>query len=92
MCGSGVSRIADNERSMIDDQGAGIVKIVADAQGRILGGHIVATQAGAMIHEIAAMMRGGVPLETGAATIHAYPTLSSSVQEAMRQAARLVPA
>ena len=88
----GCSRIADNERSMIDDQGAGIVKIVADAQGRILGGHIVATQAGAMIHEIAAMMRGGVPLETGAATIHAYPTLSSSMQEAMRQAARLVPA
>jgi pyruvate/2-oxoglutarate dehydrogenase complex dihydrolipoamide dehydrogenase (E3) component len=75
--------IADNERSHIDAAEDGVVKLVADARsGRLLGGHIVATEGGAMIHEVVAAMAGDVaPLIVGE-TIHAYPTLSESVKGA----------
>jgi pyruvate/2-oxoglutarate dehydrogenase complex dihydrolipoamide dehydrogenase (E3) component len=82
----GTSRIADNERAHIDGRTEGLVKIVADDDGQILGGHIVATEAGAMIHEVVAMMAGRVPAGGIGDAIHAYPTLSESVRSALRDA------
>ena len=82
-----VVQIADNERASIDGNTHGIVKLVADANdGEILGGHIVAEGAGAMIHEVVAMMAGRIGAPTIGTAIHAYPTLSESVKAA---AARL---
>jgi pyruvate/2-oxoglutarate dehydrogenase complex dihydrolipoamide dehydrogenase (E3) component len=81
-------RIEENERSHIDGRTFGIVKLVADAgTGELLGGHIVAEEAGAMIHEVVAAMAGRVPLAAMADAIHAYPTLSESVREAFRRLA-----
>jgi len=78
-----VVSIAENERATIDGSGFGIVKLVADAvDGRLLGGHIVADGAGAMIHEVVAMMAGHVAAPTIGHAIHAYPTLSESVKAA----------
>jgi pyruvate/2-oxoglutarate dehydrogenase complex dihydrolipoamide dehydrogenase (E3) component len=78
--------IADNERATIDGSGFGVVKLIADAtDGQILGGHIVADGAGAMIHEVVAMMAGHVPAPTIGDAIHAYPTLSESVKAAAAQ-------
>ncbi len=83
-----VSRIRDNERSHIDGRLAGLVKLVADAgTGELLGGHVVAEEAGAMIHEVVAAMAGGVPASQVAEAIHAYPTLSESVNLAFRELA-----
>ena len=80
------AQIADNERASIDGRSAGVVKLVADARtGELLGGHIVAEDAGAMIHEIVAAMAGRVPAATIGAAIHAYPTLSESVKGAFQQ-------
>jgi pyruvate/2-oxoglutarate dehydrogenase complex dihydrolipoamide dehydrogenase (E3) component len=77
------SPIADNERAHIEGEVHGVVKLVADATtGEVLGGHIVAEGAGAMIHEIAVAMAGHVPVPTVAGAIHAYPTLSESVKGA----------
>jgi pyruvate/2-oxoglutarate dehydrogenase complex dihydrolipoamide dehydrogenase (E3) component len=82
------SAIEDNERSHIDGHTEGLVKLVADAaSGRLLGGHVVATEAAAMIHEIAVAMAGDVPAEVVGATIHAYPTLSESVKGAFEELA-----
>jgi pyruvate/2-oxoglutarate dehydrogenase complex dihydrolipoamide dehydrogenase (E3) component len=79
-------QIVDNERSSIDGRPAGIVKLVADARtGELLGGHIVAEGAGAMIHEVVAVMAGRVPAATIGRAIHAYPTLSGSVKGAFQQ-------
>jgi dihydrolipoamide dehydrogenase len=79
-------RIQENERSHIDGRTFGMVKLVADGgSGELLGGHIVAEEAGAMIHEVVAAMAARVPLATMADAIHAYPTLSESVQEAFRR-------
>lgn len=78
-----VERIADNERSHIEGRTRGLVKLVADARsGELLGGHIVAEEAGAMIHEIVAAMAGRVPAAAIGEAIHAYPTLSESVRGA----------
>jgi pyruvate/2-oxoglutarate dehydrogenase complex dihydrolipoamide dehydrogenase (E3) component len=78
-----VSPIADNERAEIDGRSFGVVKLVADDRtGELLGGHIVAEEAGAMIHEVVAAMAGRVPAEALGEAIHAYPTLSGSVKAA----------
>ncbi|HSJ51647.1 MAG TPA: FAD-dependent oxidoreductase [Actinomycetota bacterium] len=78
-------RIADNERSHIDGRTRGLVKLVADAgSGELLGGHIVAGDAGAMIHEVVAAMAGRLPAASLGEAIHAYPTLSESVRDAFR--------
>ncbi|MDP9299377.1 MAG: FAD-dependent oxidoreductase [Actinomycetota bacterium] len=79
--------IAENERATIDGTRYGVVKLVADAaDGELLGGHIVADGAGAMIHEVVAMMAAHVAAPTMGDAIHAYPTLSESLKTA---AARL---
>ncbi|TMK37028.1 MAG: hypothetical protein E6G58_03405 [Actinobacteria bacterium] len=78
--------IAENERATIDGARFGVVKLVADAtDGELLGGHIVADGAGAMIHEVVAMMAGHVAARTIGDAIHAYPTLSESVKAAAEQ-------
>ena len=78
--------IAENERATIDGSGFGVVKLVADAaDGQLLGGHIVADGASAMIHEVVAMMAGYVAAPMIGDAIHAYPTLSESVKAAAAQ-------
>ena len=80
--------ISDNERASIDGVTHGVVKLVANAAGgELLGGHIVADGAGAMIHEVVAMMAGHIGARTIGDAIHAYPTLSESVKAAAAQLA-----
>jgi pyruvate/2-oxoglutarate dehydrogenase complex dihydrolipoamide dehydrogenase (E3) component len=82
------AHLADNERAHIDGRPHGLVKLVADARsGELLGGHVVAEEAGAMIHEVAAAMAGHLSPRTVADCIHAYPTLSESVRWAFIQLA-----
>lgn len=79
-----VVRYANNERARIEDATYGLVKIVTDAAtGEILGGHIVGEEAGALIHEVVAAMATGAPAGAVGAAIHAYPTLSEIVKEAL---------
>ncbi len=78
--------IADNERASIDGVMHGVVKLIANAaSGELLGGHIVADGAGAMIHEVVAMMAGRLNVSAIGSAIHAYPTLSESVKGAAAQ-------
>jgi dihydrolipoamide dehydrogenase len=61
----------------------GFVKILADVEtDRVLGAHIVAKNAGEMIHELAVLMEFGGSAEDLARTTHAHPTLSEAVREA----------
>jgi pyruvate/2-oxoglutarate dehydrogenase complex dihydrolipoamide dehydrogenase (E3) component len=79
----GTARIADNERSTIDGRSDGVVKVVADADGQVLGGHVVVEGAAGVVHELVAMMAGRVPAHAVGNAIHAYPTLSESVKAAL---------
>jgi pyruvate/2-oxoglutarate dehydrogenase complex dihydrolipoamide dehydrogenase (E3) component len=75
--------LAHDERSVIDGRTSGLVKIVSAPDGRILGAHIVAEQAGAMIHEVVPIMAGDVPAQVVGDAMHAYPTVSQAVKQAL---------
>jgi len=62
----------------------GMVKIITDEKGNILGAHIAGTDATELIHEILLAERAGISVSTIAETIHAHPTLSEAVMEAAR--------
>lgn len=74
---------AANGRARAIGHTDGKVKILADAQtDRILGVHIVGTQAGDLIAEAVAAMTFGASAEDLARTVHAHPTLAEIVKEA----------
>jgi pyruvate/2-oxoglutarate dehydrogenase complex dihydrolipoamide dehydrogenase (E3) component len=79
-----VVRFVDNERSHIEGNTEGLVKVVGDrGTGEVLGGHIVGDEAGALIHQIVLLMVARTTAPTVARGIHAYPTLSESVKGAL---------
>ena len=72
-----------NGRAKVNRTTDGFVKILADAASdRVLGAHIVGTDAGNLVHEIAVGMEFGASSEDIARTCHAHPTLSEAVKEA----------
>jgi dihydrolipoamide dehydrogenase len=72
-----------NGRAKANQQTDGFVKILADAKtDRVLGVHIVGSDAGNMIAEPAVAMELGAAAEDIARTCHAHPTLPEAVKEA----------
>ncbi len=68
-------------RATFDEQG--MVKILACAKtDRILGAHIIAREAGNMIHEVAVAIEFGGSSEDLARTCHAHPTYNEAIKEA----------
>jgi pyruvate/2-oxoglutarate dehydrogenase complex dihydrolipoamide dehydrogenase (E3) component len=74
-----------DDRALVDDQARGLVKIVADKGGRVLGAHILGPRAGELIHEFILAMRHGLSVRALADTIHVYPTLSMTNQRAAQR-------
>ena len=72
-----------NSRAKANQQTDGFVKILADAKtDRVLGVHIVGSDAGNMIAEACVAMEFGASAEDIARTCHAHPTLPEAVKEA----------
>ena len=72
-----------NGRAKVNQTTDGFVKILADAKtDRVLGVHIVGSDAGNMIAEAAVAMEFGASSEDIARTCHPHPTLSEAVKEA----------
>jgi dihydrolipoamide dehydrogenase len=72
-----------NGRAKANQQTDGFVKILADAKtDRVLGVHIVCSDAGNMIAQAATAMEFGASAEDIARTCHAHPTLPEAVKEA----------
>ncbi|MGB2491349.1 MAG: dihydrolipoyl dehydrogenase [Candidatus Puniceispirillum sp.] len=72
-----------NSRARAQGHSEGFVKILADAEtDRVLGCHIIAHEAGTLIHEIAAVMAFGGSAEDIARTCHGHPTMNEAVKEA----------
>jgi pyruvate/2-oxoglutarate dehydrogenase complex dihydrolipoamide dehydrogenase (E3) component len=85
---TGFARLVDAEKAQIDGIESGHVKCVADAKtGELLGCHVVAENAGDIIHEAVAMMAARTPVKVVAKAMHAYPTLSELMRSALREAA-----
>jgi dihydrolipoamide dehydrogenase len=71
-----------NGRALTMDNAEGLVKIVADAEDRILGAHILGASASELLAELTLAMRKGLTVADVGDTVHIHPTLSESVQEA----------
>jgi dihydrolipoamide dehydrogenase len=64
----------------------GFVELIADADGRLVGGHTVGIAAAELAGELALAVREGMSLEAVATTVHAHPTYSEAVMEAAEHA------
>ena len=74
--------LQDLDRAIVDGEGDGFVKIVTGRRGRILGGHVVAPDAGNVIAEVVLAMRKDLPITDLSRTVHVYPTISEGVKGA----------
>jgi dihydrolipoamide dehydrogenase len=70
----------DVERAVAEGKTDGLVKLLVDKQGKILGGHILAPAAGDLLAPIILAMQAGLPVETLAATIMPYPNMVEGVR------------
>jgi len=73
-----------NGRARTSGETEGFVKIIRDAKyGEILGAHIIGAHATEMIHELAVARENELTVEEVDLTLHAHPTLSEAIAEAV---------
>ncbi len=78
----GRALFSQNERATIEGETAGLVKLLVDTHGTILGGHILAAHGDDLLAPIVLAMHANIPVTELAATILPYPTLSEAVRAA----------
>ncbi len=74
-------------RAIIQGDTGGMVKVVAERGGRILGATVAGPAAGEMIHELMYVVAWEALPAEAAAFIHAHPTLSEAIGETLLSAA-----
>ncbi|MBB6478596.1 dihydrolipoyl dehydrogenase [Spirochaeta isovalerica] len=75
-----------NGKAKATGHSEGLVKIVSDKEGHILGAHIAGRNASEMIHELLLAKKEGITLDRLAEMIHVHPSLSESIMEASKEA------
>ena len=76
-----------NSRARTNNEPDGLVKVLTEKDtDKLLGVHIIGTNAGELIAEAVIGMEYGASSEDIARTCHAHPTLSEAVKEAMMAA------
>ena len=76
-----VTQMHDVDRAVVDRASSGLIKIVCDAKGRILGAHVLCANASTVIEEIVLARRKGLKISDLAQRISAYPSLADGVQK-----------
>ncbi|MEX0311273.1 MAG: dihydrolipoyl dehydrogenase [Tateyamaria sp.] len=71
-----------NSRARSTGDTDGAVKVLADANGTILGAHICGAHGGDLIAELVLAMTKGATVAEVAATCHAHPAMGEAVKEA----------
>ncbi|HWQ41571.1 MAG TPA: dihydrolipoyl dehydrogenase [Desulfosporosinus sp.] len=71
-----------NGKALALGESAGIVKILADEEGVIVGASIMGPQASSLISELVVAVEKGLRAEDIARTVHAHPTLPEAIMEA----------
>ncbi|MGN6184466.1 MAG: dihydrolipoyl dehydrogenase family protein [Thermoanaerobaculia bacterium] len=72
----------DVDRAVVDRTDLGLIKLIADAKGNLLGAHILAANASTLIEEIVLARRKGMKIGELAQRISSYPSLADGVQKA----------
>jgi pyruvate/2-oxoglutarate dehydrogenase complex dihydrolipoamide dehydrogenase (E3) component len=75
----------DTDRAVIEGEGRGLIKLVCDKKGRLLGAHILGPGGGELIHEYVLAMQANVPITKISRSIHVYPTVAQAVKRASDQ-------
>ncbi len=70
------------DRAICDGETEGFVKLVTDGRGKLLGGHIIGSDAGNYIGEVVLALRKNLSVGDLSQTVHVYPTLSEGVKHA----------
>ncbi len=84
----------DLDRAVTDSETDGFTKVLtARGKDEILGATVLGAHAGEVMHELLVAAKHGIGLSKLSATVHAYPTYSSSVQRVADayQKTRLTP-
>lgn len=71
-----------NSRARSVGEEEGIVKLLVEPSGRLLGAHIIAEGAGEIIHECTLAIHKRLLVKELASLCHAHPTLSEAIKEA----------
>jgi pyruvate/2-oxoglutarate dehydrogenase complex dihydrolipoamide dehydrogenase (E3) component len=72
----------DVDRAVVDRNDRGFIKIICDASGKILGAHVVCSNASTVIEEIVLARRNGLKIGALAQRISPYPSLADGVGKA----------
>jgi pyruvate/2-oxoglutarate dehydrogenase complex dihydrolipoamide dehydrogenase (E3) component len=72
----------DVDRAVVDRAAQGLIKLVCDHRGRILGAHAFCSNASTVIEEIVLARRKGMKVGELAQRVSAYPSLADGVQKA----------
>ena len=75
-------RFADNDRAQTECETDGLVKVIADRRGRVLGAGIAGPQAGELIHSWCLALSGRLKISTVASFVPPYPTLGETAKRA----------
>ena len=70
------------DRALTEREAKGLVKVLCERKGRIVGAHILGPQAGNLIHEVVLAMRHGIRIGDLSQMVHVYPTLSEGIRRA----------
>jgi len=70
------------DRVLTDSAPGGLVKIITDKKGRVIGGHILGPHAGDMIGELTIALKHRMTVGQLGAVIHPYPTTAEAIKQA----------
>lgn len=73
--------MGENERAIMMGETEGFIKLLVDSDGKILGGHILASNGDNLLAPIVLAMQANIPMTTLASTMQAYPTLAESIDQ-----------
>jgi pyruvate/2-oxoglutarate dehydrogenase complex dihydrolipoamide dehydrogenase (E3) component len=72
---------AELDRGVADGETNGLLKVISDRKGHILGAHVWASHASTLLGEVTVAMKQGIRLSQLASVVHAYPTYPESVKQ-----------
>ncbi len=75
-----------NDRARTEEATDGVL-VVVTGKGRVVGAHLLAPNAGEMVHELAVAVQHQLRLEDLADVVHAHPTISAGIGQLAAEAA-----
>lgn len=82
----GVFSFQANGRALTMEKPEGMAKVIADGEDRIIGAHILGTNASELLAELTLCVEKGMKLQDISSVPHIHPTLSETVMEAALKA------